>query len=284
MLSYLLALGGTFGAGVGSVLQSIGVRRAGAYGGDHTDLTKVARQPLYWAGLGTDIIGFACGAIALQVLPLFLVQSVTAASIGVTAVLSTFLGIVLSRQGWISLAVVGVGLVLLATSAEPGRAVAMPESWRWMLFALVVPVVLLVWIGGQLTGKLAAPVMAFASGVGFAAVAVSARSMPAPTSVGDLLTEPALWAVVVNGVAAAVAFAMALQQGSATTVSAVMFTTNTVVPSAIGMLLLGDSFRQGFVGAGLLGFVLAVGGVITLAHYADVATQEHEAELETEAA
>lgn len=284
MLSYLLALGGTFGAGVGSVLQSVGVRRAGAYGGDHTDLTKVARQPLYWAGLGTDIVGFACGAIALQVLPLFLVQSVTAASIGVTAVISTFLGIALSRRGWIALAVVGTGLVLLATSAEPGRATQMPESWRWALLALVIPVVVLIWVGSQLSGKVAAPVMAFASGIGFAAVAVSARSLPAPQSLSDLLTEPALWAVVLNGVAAAVAFAMALQQGSATTVSAVMFTTNTVVPSGIGLLLLGDTFRDGFVGAGLLGFVLAVGGVISLAHFADVAQIEHDAELETEPA
>ena len=77
-----------------------------------------------------------------------------------------------------------------------------------------------------------------------------------------------------NGVAGAVVFAMALQNGSATTVTAVMFTTNTVLPSLIGLLVLGDTVRSGFAAVAVIGFVLAVGGAIAVAHYADGAIAE----------
>src|SRR4051812_34274847 len=51
ILGYLLALLGATGSGLGSVLESLGVRRAGAYGGGADDLGRVARQPVYWSGL-----------------------------------------------------------------------------------------------------------------------------------------------------------------------------------------------------------------------------------------
>ena len=65
ILGYLLALLGATGSGLGSVLESLGVRRAGAYGGDADDLGRVARQPVYWSGLLVDLIGFLCAAAAL---------------------------------------------------------------------------------------------------------------------------------------------------------------------------------------------------------------------------
>ena len=65
--------------------------------------------------------------------------------------------------------------------------------------------------------------------------------------------------------------AMALQRGSATALSAVMFTTNTVVPSLISLLVLGDQVRSGYIGPAIAGFVPAVSGAIAVTYYADLA-------------
>ncbi|MTD15455.1 hypothetical protein GIS00_16085 [Nakamurella sp. YIM 132087] len=276
ILGYLLAVMGALGSGLGSVVESVAIRRSGAYGGGNDDLGKIARQPLYWTGVCIDILGFVCAALALHLLPLFLVQSVMAFSVGVTATISAILGTRLGRRGWVALAVSATGLVLLGFTAQTGPAKDIPSLWHWLLLA-VAPVVGIIGLSGdRVPQRVSAILLGFAAGLGFAAVAVSARSMPDINSVGDLLGTPAAWAIAANGVVATAVFAKALQKGSATTVSAVMFTTNTVVPSAIGLSVLDDSIRSGFLGAGITGFVLAVTGAVALAHYSAVAVEEHE--------
>lgn len=63
------------------------------------------------------------------------------------------------------------------------------------------------------------------------------------------ITEPSVWAIVLNGLAAAVVFAFALQRGGATAVNAIMFTTDTALSSVIGPACLDDRVRAGFTAA-----------------------------------
>jgi hypothetical protein len=275
ILGYLLALLAAGGSGLGSVLESLGVRRADAYGGDSDDLGRVARQPAYWAGIVADLLAFVCAAAALHRLPLFLVQSVMAFSVGITALISHAMGIRMPNRAWYALVVGALGLVMLAVSALPGPAEPLPEGWRWVLLGMVAPIGVIAWFGNWIRDRWAAPLLAFGAGLGFAVVAISARSLPPFDSFGSFLSDQGVWAIAVNGVAATVVFAMALQNGSATTVSAVMFTTNTVVPSLIGLLVLGDTVRDGLEVVAVVGFLLGVGGAIALAHYGEVATIEH---------
>jgi len=64
------------------VLESIGIKRAGIFGGSSLDLVHLRRQHLYFLGLCADLTGFVLAAAALHLLPLFLVQSVIAFSVG----------------------------------------------------------------------------------------------------------------------------------------------------------------------------------------------------------
>ena len=276
-IGYLLAVAGALGSGTGSVLESVAVRRSGAYGGDNDDLSKIARQPLYWLGVGIDILSFGFAAAALHRLPLFLVQTVMAFSVGVTATISAFLGLRLGRKGWWALAFSVGGLVLLGLSAQPGPAAQLPPGWRWILLAVSVPVALTGYFANRTHQRWTAPVLAFAAGIGFTAVAVSARTLHVDPSLAGWLREPAIWAIVLNGVVATATFAMALQKGNATTVSAVMFATNTVVPSVIGLTLLHDSIRPGWALPATIGFLVAVLGSITLAHFSARAEREQRA-------
>jgi hypothetical protein len=266
LTGYLLALAAALGSGTGSVLESVGIRRAGAFGGDTDDLGKISRQWIYCLGVAIDIASFVAGAAALHRLPLFLVQSTLAFSVGVTAVITAVMGTRLGRAGWLSLGTAAVGLVLLGLSAQPGQAHALPHGWRWVILLTVVPVCLIGYYGSRSTMRLSAALLAFGAGLGFTAVAVSARTLHLPHEFLRWFADPSVWAIMLNGVAATVVFALALQKGLATTVSAVMFTTDTVLPSVLGLTLLGDGIRSGWAGAAGLGFVLAVSGAVILAH------------------
>ncbi|MFD5092749.1 hypothetical protein ACFWMR_19240 [Amycolatopsis thailandensis] len=273
IVGYVLALLAALASGSGSVLESIGVRRAGAYGGSALDLVHLRRQWIYFLGVGVDLVGFACAAAALHRLPLFLVQSVLAFSVGVTAAISAFLGSRLAAPGWAALGVGAVGLVLLGLSAQPGPAKVLPAGWRWVLPAMALVVGAIAWYFRRFDRPWAAQVLGFATGVGFSVVGVSARTLNLPSSGWGMLAEPAVWAMILNGLAAAVAFALALQKGGATAVNAIMFTTNTALSSVIGLLFLDDRVRDGFATFTIAGLILAMAGAIVTAHYATQAKE-----------
>nr|CEL21064.1 putative integral membrane protein; putative transcription factor [Kibdelosporangium sp. MJ126-NF4]CTQ95421.1 putative integral membrane protein; putative transcription factor [Kibdelosporangium sp. MJ126-NF4] len=125
-------------------------------------------------------MGFLFAAAALRLLPLLLVQSLLAFSIGVTATIAAFMGTRLASSEWAALRI----------------------------------------------------------------------------------------AIVLNGLTAAVVFAMALQKGGPTAVTAIMFTTNTTLSSLIGLIYLDDRVRDGFTAPAAVGFVLAIGGAVGVAQAA----------------
>jgi drug/metabolite transporter (DMT)-like permease len=266
-LGYLLAVLATLASGSGSVLESIGVRRAGAYGGRSLDLIALRRQWLYFLGIGVDVLGFVCAAAALHRLPLFLVQSMLAFSVGVTATISAFMGARLRGSGWGALVVGATGLVLLGVSAEPGPAQALPPQWRWILVGMAIPVAAIALYARRHHNVWATAALAFGAGVAYSVVGISARTLELPDAPWRLVLEPAAWSIVLNGLVAAVLFAMALQKGGPTGVTAVMFTSNTVLSSFVGLIYLDDRVRDGYVTTAAIGFVLAIAGAIAVAHY-----------------
>lgn len=273
ILGYLFAALAALASGSGSILESLGVRRAGAYGGTALDLVRLRRQWIYFLGLAVDLVGFGCATAALHRLPLFLVQSVLAFSIGVTATISAFMGTRMATAGWVALTVGATGLVLLGLSAQPGPARALPPGWRWVLPAMALPVAAIAWYAKRRNRSWAAPVLAFGAGLGFSLVGVAARTLGTP---GAVWLSGA--AIVLNGLTAAVVFASALQKGSATAVNAIMFTTNTALSSVIGLVWLDDRVRAGFTAVAIAGVVLAMTGAVVTAHYAAAARQPLRAE------
>ncbi|GHH39009.1 hypothetical protein [Lentzea cavernae] len=276
-LGYLFAVLATLASGSGSILESMGVRRAGAHGGRSRDLIALRRQWLYFLGLGVNLLGFGCASAALHRLPLFLVQSMLAFSVGVTAMISAFMGARLRAPGWGALLVGASGLVLLGVSAEPGPAQALPPHWRWLLMATAVPVGAIALYARRHQHVWATVALAFGSGVSYSVVGISARTLHLPDDVWRLVLEPATWSIVLNGCTAAVLFAMALQKGGPTGVTAIMFTTNTALSSFVGLVYLGDNVRDGYVTAAAIGFVLAIVGAIAVAHYSANTRQKERA-------
>jgi hypothetical protein len=277
VLGYVFAVLAAVASGSGSILESLGVRRASAYGGTSMDLVNLRRQPVYFLGVAVDMLGFLLAAVALRQLPLFLVQSLLAFSVGVTATISAFMGIRLAPVGWAALGIGAVGLILLGVSADPSPARPLPPQWRWSLLATALPVAAIAFHAQRRGGRRAAPLLAFGAGLGFCFVGVSARTLQPPDSAWQLILEPSVWAILANGLAAAVLFAMALQKTGATANTAIMFTTNTVLSSLIGVIYLDDRVRPGFAGAALVGFICAIAGAVGTAHYASIASHKNDA-------
>ncbi|UBI07354.1 EamA family transporter [Corynebacterium falsenii] len=269
---------GLFGAfiaaiayGAGTIAQAIGVQRAAAATGGIVH--KALAGWLFALGLVFDGLGYIASFAALRDLPLFLVESATASSVAVTAVLAVIiLKQKLRRTEVIALGVVVAGLIMLSVSAEPGPAPHVP-GWvgRALLFASIACGIIIPLSKSSVVFAVISVVFAVISGLGFAIVGLASRLLEIPAhDVWRVLEEPMAWSLIIGGIIAVVAYGMALDSGSATTVAAVSFSAETIVPSAIGLAFLGDYIRPGLGVVAALGFVATLGGCLALSSRAEV--------------
>jgi hypothetical protein len=252
--------------GVASVVQAVGVRRAMGVPAAASVLTRLLAGRWYVVGLALDGLGFLASLAALRTLPLFLVQTTVAASVGVTALLAAaFLGVRLTRAQVVALVALAIGLVALGTSAPAGASRGLPVSGELFLLGGLPPLVLVTFAAARRRAGWCFPVLAVAAGLGFAGVAISARVLVLPRPLWRVLAEPPLWSLAGYGVQSTVGYASALAKGSVTAATALALAVETTVPGAVGLAVLGDRFRSGFGLVALAGFLLALGGCLRLA-------------------
>ncbi|MGW3042299.1 hypothetical protein ACWC9T_20215 [Kitasatospora sp. NPDC001159] len=270
--------------GTGSVLQAVGSRRSareeaakGAttstteHGGP--SLSSTAKAAVTWefiTGSVLDLIGFGLGALAARLLPLFLSQTIISANLVITAVLSIkLLGIRLKQLEWASIGVLCSALVLLAVSAGPEGGHHAEMSFHWWL--LIITTVLLV--GGSLLvrrmGSKGAIVAGLLSGLGFGALGIGVRVLNGidPFDLGRLLSDPALYAILLGGLGGMYVHTVALQIGSVNGATAALVVGETVLPGVVGVLWLGDSSKAGLGWLGVIGFLLAVVSAVGVAYF-----------------
>ena len=271
----LLPLAGTVVAamcfGVASVLESVGARRVAlATRLDAALLVRLARQPLYALGLALDVVGFALTAWALRSLPLFVVQAGVAASLVVTAVLSSRRGDHLPRATRLAVVGTGVGLVLLGASA--GSEAASPPSSLAPVLLVAAPVVLL---GAALVHRRrptgGGTALSLLAGLAFAGFALAGRVAELDGATGAL-TDPGAWALVAFLLVGLLLHGASLQRAPVTSVTALYVAVEVVVPAVVGITLVGDAPRPGAgaAAAGALGFALVVASVGSLARSPEV--------------
>jgi drug/metabolite transporter (DMT)-like permease len=268
VLSWLGAIVACLGYGVSSVLQSVAAKRAATVVG-LTGILLIIKQVPYLLGLVADSMAFVGNVLALQRLPLFLVQSIVAGSVGVTAVIASLRGARLSWKDWTSLAVLGAGLVLLSVTAVPTAAARIPLFEDWVILVTAIAPAAIGLIGFKMKGRASTIVLSSAAGLGFTGVALAARGIGADEISWPLLLNPLLWAIIVHGVVGIAFFTVALQRDAVTLVTAITFVFEVVVPSLIGIALFGDAIAHGRMPLAIAGFVLAIGGTVSLSRFAE---------------
>ncbi len=224
----------------------------------------------------------------MRSLPLFVVQSIIASFLAVTAVLgAVVLHMPLSRRDWIGLGVVISGLVLVGLSAAEDGAVSTTRAEQWGVLGATVLLGVAAVPLGRLTGVAGAAALGTVAGLAFGATSVAARMLPGSIALdrvlddlGTIATSPATYALAVAAVVAMLTYSTALQRGTVTQATAPLVVGETVAPALVGILMLDDRPRPGWEWAAVLGFVLAVGGAVSLARHGEVSVEETTPEFD----
>lgn len=256
--------------GVGSILQAAAARGTAQVDGlDPRLLVRLLKSWKYLLGVGLDGLGFLLGLVAVRSLPLFVVQSIVASFLAITAILGAiFLKMPLSRRDKVGIAVVVIGLVLVGSSAAEDAEVAVSAAETWGVLIAAVVLVVLAIPAARLSGAAGATAMGAVAGLAFGATAVAARMLP--DDLADIPASPATWALVLGGVTALLTYSVALQRGTVTQATAPVVVGETIAPAIVGLTLLGDAPRPGWGIVAAIGFVLAVAGAVSLARHGEI--------------
>jgi drug/metabolite transporter (DMT)-like permease len=217
-------------------------------------------------GLGVDFIAWCSVVAALRWLPVFAVQSVVAGAIALTALYARF--VKYERLRVIHRFAIGAtigGLVLVATSAGSERAAAGSELVATIVLAgAVVAIATVTLLTRRVTRAWPSAIMA-GLGLGGSSVAVRAMHLQPGNVVVAVLAEPLVYVLVGLWATGLYNWARALRLGDVATVTALFMTTQVLVPGMVGILLLGDTVRAGWVPVTVVGLTMAVWGVQALA-------------------
>ncbi|MFG2135552.1 hypothetical protein [Streptomyces sp. NPDC048650] len=272
VLGMICALASAVCFGTASVLQAVAARATAPGTGSGVDprlLLRVLTQWRYLLGLVLDGLGFALELVALRALPIYAVGAALAATLAVTAVVAApVLHTRLSRAEWGAVGAVCGGLALLGlASGEEGHLRGGPVL-RIAVLVFALAVLACGALAGRLPDRARAAVLGLGAGFGFGVVEVAVRLVDdfAPSA---LLTNPAVYALLIGGGAAFLLLTTAFQRGSVTTATAGMVIGETVGPALVGVAWLGDRTRAGLAPLAVAGFVLAVAGALALARFGE---------------
>ncbi|MFF2331003.1 MULTISPECIES: hypothetical protein [unclassified Streptomyces] len=276
----ICALGAAVCFGTASVLQAVASRAAAQPGSDAgvdpALLLRALRQWRYLAGLALDGCGFVLQIIALRSLPIYAVGAALAASLAVTAVVAArLLTVRLSAVEWTAVGVVcaGLGMLALASGGE-GHGTG-PAALAWWMLGISLGIPLMGAAAGRLPERSRALVLGLGAGCGFGVVEVTVRLIN-DVSWAALLTNPAVYALLLGGASAFLLLTSALQRGSVTTATAGMVLGETIGPALVGVCWLGDRTREGLTWPAVAGFVVAVAGALALARFGEAPADTHD--------
>lgn len=266
-MSLLLVLAAAVCSGAAVVLQAVAVRRQPPADGAASVglLLRLARQPIYLVALALIAAGFGCAALALQSLPVFLVQAGRASSLAVTALLAVVaLRVRLRLQEAVAVVVVVLGLVALAGSASSDRSAGAPAAVWAVPLAVAVLGVAVVVIGARSRGH--GLLLALAAGAGFGLLAFAVHELPS-LAPAVLVRSPLGYAALVAGGIGLQAGALALQRFSVMAVTATMVAGETLLGSALGLAFGGDAAAPGRGLIAIGGFSAVLAGALLLSRF-----------------
>lgn len=255
VLGLLLALISCVMYGVATLIQAVGSRKAEGLG--------AFIQPLVLIGLVVDGGAFLVSLVAYSHAPLFLVQTIIAAAV-VISVLGAprVMAVQLRRIDIVGAVIVVIGLIFVALAAGPEHDAATSHRFMELMVLLTVA-----------TGAVTAVVyrwapawlMALLSGIGFSLVAIGARAAEVDGSLLDALLHPVALVVLGGGAIGVVGNIRALEKGSVAIAASIVSVVEVVIPSVVGITVLGDAVREGWLVPLILAVLLALGGCTLLA-------------------
>jgi drug/metabolite transporter (DMT)-like permease len=265
--------------GVATVFQAMGARRVdGSAGVDPRLLMRVLGSLPFLLGTAMDACGLIFNLFALRGLPLFEVQGIVNTNLAVTAVFAgLLLNIRLTARDKLAIAAVVGGLVLLGLAAGPEGTGTFSGAGRWALLGVSLLLAVTALVLGNVYQSAHPALLGTVAGFLFGVFGIAVRVVPS-IEPARLVTDPAAYAALIASITGFLFFTTALQRGSVNATAAALVVGETAVPAVIGLALLGDSARPGYGLVGVFGFLLAVGGALALARFAEIPADEEPAD------
>jgi drug/metabolite transporter (DMT)-like permease len=264
--------------GFASAMQAVAARAArdDRRGVDPRLLFRLFAQWMFVGSVGLNVIGLGAQVVALRSVPLFVVQAAQAASIAVTApVAMRLFHTKLTRVEWCGVAAVCTGLSLLGLAAQGEGTSHGGHGFHRMLLLAAVLLVVFGLLAGQLPDGPRTALLGLTSGLAFGGMGIAIRVLPG-FGLHILMGSLAIYSVVIFGVSAAWFYTTALQRGGVIAATAMMLIGETIPPSIVGVVVLGDSARPGWVPVAYAGFAVAVAGALFLARFGEIAPDAAE--------
>ena len=271
-MDIVLALAAALCFGVGTVLQQRAamqvpdeeVMKAGL-------LVRLAKQPIWLAGIAADALGFAGQAVALAIGRIVVVQPLLATAVVFALPLGAKLDKRrLTRREIVGAAAVVGGVASFVVVANPTGGVDNPELSVWIVsgaVCLVLTGLLVVLSRGRPPG-LKASLLGSAAGILFALSAVLTKAVADQLGDGilDIFTHWQLYALIAVGWVGMTLSSQALQTGALAPAAATQMSLDPVVSVALGVFAFDESLHDTFIGGAvaLAGFAVMITGLVVL--------------------
>jgi drug/metabolite transporter (DMT)-like permease len=271
--------------GVASVIQAIAVRAASRRGpqdtaGGGVDPGLVVRLLHQWrfvVSICLDSLGFVAQLIAVQRLPLFVVQAFVASNLAVTAVVAwRVIGSTLTWREWAAVVGVVAGVGLLGSSAGAQGAAQVGAVFKLALIVAVAGLAVVGLAAAKLNDPWRTTALGLTAGFGFGILSIAARVLGSFAPL-QLARDPATYAVIAAGIISFMFYATALEGGSVTVATAAVVLSETIPPAVVGVIFLGDQTRPGLAAVAWVGFFIAIASAVMLARFGEA---HHDEDME----
>ena len=275
----LLAIAASFCTATSSVCQRLGARDSQAASFDARLAFRLARRPIWLAGIGSMILGFGFQLTALHFGALALVQPILALELlfvfGYMALLDSRW---LQRRDWLAAAAMsaGLGLFLFAASPSGGRSYAPAHLWWLAGLASLAAVAVGLAVAFGLGKRSAAPaprraaVLGAVTGVcwGFVAAVIKEFSSHLGQGASEIFSNWSVYVLVGAGAFSLLIASHALAAGPLAASQPGFTIVDPLAASLLGMFLFGEHIQASPSDlAGIaLALALLLGGVVTLSH------------------
>jgi hypothetical protein len=132
--------------------------------------------------------------------------------------------------------------------------------WSGVLIVGVAGVVAPRWLGPHR----ASATLGALAGLAFGGTALCARAVETDSSLSAAASDPLSWALVAYGIMGLSFYAAALQRGSVTVATACLYAAETLAPSLVGLVVLGDHARSGLAPLAAVSFALTLAAAVAL--------------------
>ncbi|MGO8955891.1 MAG: DMT family transporter [Streptosporangiaceae bacterium] len=275
----LLAIAASFCTATSSVCQRLGARDSQAASFDARLPFRLARRPIWLAGIASMILGFGFQLTALHFGALALVQPILALELlfvfGYMAILDSRR---LQWRDWLAAAAMsaGLGLFLFAASPSAGRAHAPAQLWWLAGLASLAVVVVGMTVAFGLGHSSAAPasrraaVLGAVTGVswGFVAAVIKEFSSHLGGGAAAIFSNWSVYVLIGAGAASLLIASHALAAGPLAASQPGFTIVDPLAASLLGMFLFGERIDAGTtdLAAEALSLALLLTGVLVLSH------------------